>query len=738
MKISWTGTVLPASVAAVLLILLVGLFLLLGIPADRPAHEAGPCPWMDTSRTPDERAGLLVSAMSLEEKLGELYGRGMGPDAHDAANAIPGIPGLCLPELVLADAGAGVGDGIQGATAFPVGIAQAATWDPELQQRVGAAIGTEAWLRGINIQLAPAVNIVRNPLEGRGFEYPGEDPYLAGQTAAAIVRGIQSRHVVATVKHLAVNDQETDRMTNSSDVDERTLQEIHLPAFEAAVKAGAGAVMCGYNRVNGVFACQNKDLITGYLKDRLGFTGWAMSDWDSTFSTVTAADAGLDQEMALKTGQRFGAELKAAVLSGQVPESRVNDMVNRLMRSLFSVGAFDHPAAEPAPLTPPATPPEHRALAAQAAAAGTVLLKNTDGVLPLSPKIRSIAVIGQPAGEAGAQHAYHGGGSSRVPMRGDNPLVISPFQGLKERAARDGITVTYTDGAELPQAAAAARAADIAVVVAAGSSNEGVDRPSLALDNASCALFGPCSPARTSPDRVIAAAAAANPHTVVVLQSGGPVSMPWLDDVQGVLENWFPGQEDGNALAAVLFGDVDPGGRLPVTFPRSLAESPITSEAQWPGVQVPGDPVGTHSEYTEGLLVGYRWYDAKGVKPLFPFGFGLSYTRFAYSGLTVEATPDGARVGMTVSNVGSRKGTEVAQLYVGAPAETAEPPRQLKGFRKVELEPGASTHLVIDLEARAFQQWSELQHHWVTGSGTYTIQAGGSSTSLPLSATLRK
>jgi len=709
------------------------------VPAQSVARAAtSACPWMDATKSPDVRASELVSAMTLDQKVAELYGRGEAP-AYGGANEIPAVAALCIPELIFNDAGAGVGDSQLNTTAFPDGIAQVASWDPAMQRGVGAAIGWEAWHKGVAVQLAPGVDIARNPLNGRNFEYAGEDPYLAGQTGAAVISGIQSQHVVATVKHYAANDQETNRMTDSSDVDERTMQEIDLPAFQAAVKAGVGSVMCSYNRVNSVYACENPTLLNGYLKHQFAFPGWVMSDWSATHSTAPAANAGFYQEMNVTSGTYFNSALITAVQNGQVPMSRIDDMVHRLMRELFAVGAFDNPPVpEPDGAAAIVDTPAEAAIAQQAAEGGTVLLKNNGNVLPLAGTGKKIAVIGDPAGPAGAQNAYQGGGSSKVPLAGVNPNVVTPAQGITTRGEANGDVVTYTSGDSIADATAAASSADVAIVFAADANTEGVDRSTLSLTNGNCEAFTSCTASPTSPDSIISAVAAANPNTIVVLQTGGPVTMPWLDSVQGVVETWYPGQEDGNAVASVLFGDVDPSGKLPITFPKSMTDTPIQSAAQWPGITQYNDSVGPHSIYSEGLLVGYRWYDAKGIQPLFPFGYGLSYTSFGYSALSVTATSSGATVSFTVTNTGKRQGSEVAQVYVGAPAASGEPPKQLKGFQKVSLEPGASTRVTLSLDSRAFQQWSTSTHTWTTTHGTYTLMVGGSSATLPLKASIQK
>jgi beta-glucosidase len=702
-----------------------------------PTAAAAGCPWMDKHKSADERANELVKAMTLDQKIAELYGRG-DFSHYGAANDIPAVPALCIPELVFNDAGAGVADGQQFTTAFPDGITQAASWDRSLQHRLGVALGEEAWKKGIDVQLAPGVDIARNPLNGRNFEYDGEDPYLSGQTAAAQIRGIQSQHVVATVKHYALNDQELNRMTDSSNANERTMEEIYLPAFETAVRQGhVGSVMCAYNRVNGVYSCENKFLLRTILDNQFGFTGWVMSDWGATHSTIKAANSGLDQEQAVGAGTYFNAPLKTAVQQHKVSMGRLDDMVLRLMRSLFRIGVFDDPPpADPGAAGTVASTDADKQIALHAAEGGAVLLKNAAGLLPIHGSTKRIAVIGNAAGPTGAQSYYQGGGSSKVPIAGPNANVVDPLQGITTRAAADGDVVTYTDGSSNAVTTAAAKAADLAVVVVGDSSSEGQDRSSLAMTNRTCTLFG-CTPSDgPTPDQTVAAAAAGNPNTIVVLQTGYPVVMPWLSKVKAVLETWYPGEQEGNAIAALLFGDVDPSGKLPYTFPKQMSDTPIHSAKQYPGVT--GQDGVPQSNYSEHLLVGYRWYDAKHIQPLFPFGFGLSYTTFRYSRMHLHPTKAGATVQFRVTNTGTKAGAEVPQLYVFDPAAANEPPKQLKGYTKVLLDPGRSQTVTLQLGKRAFSQWNVRVNGWRVAPGCYQIRVGGSSASLPLHATIAR
>jgi beta-glucosidase len=696
-------------------------------------------PWMNAGQTPAQRTSELLGAMSLSDKIQMVTGEGeFNPTTAnpEAAGNIAANPALCIPALVLNDATAGVGDQQQLTTAFPDSIALASAWDPPLAQQYGAALGREAFAKGVNVMLGPGVDIARNPLNGRNFEYAGEDPYLAGQAAAAIIRGIQSQHVIATVKHYALNDQETNRNTDSSDASERTMQEIDLPAFQAAVEAGVGSVMCSYNRINSVYACQDPYLLHDVLDRQFGFPGFVMSDWGANHSTVAAANSGLDMEMpggVSNTPEYYGPALQTAVQSGQVSMATLNDMVRRILYEMFRLGLFDHVPAEGAQAAAtPATNPDSIAMATKVAEEGTVLLKNAGAVLPLSGPGKRIAVIGPAAGPQGATLAEQGYGSGHVPEFSYQPGVVSPLQSITARAAQAGDVVSYADGSASADAVAAASAADVAVVFVNDAEIEGADRPDLGAHSGTCSFADVLSPTSCSyspldQNALVSAVAAANPHTIVVVQSGGPVAMPWAGQVQGILENWFPGQVDGDAIAPVLFGDADPSGKLPVTFPVKLSDDPLQSAAQYPGVTQAGDPVGPHSSYSEGLLVGYRWYDAKNITPLFPFGYGLSYTTFRYSGIAVTRAGSGASVSVTVTNTGSRGGAAVPEVYVGDPASVGEPPKQLKGFRRVALAPGQSATLTIPLDAMSFAHWDTAKHAWAVSAGTYQVIVGSSS-----------
>lgn len=805
---------------------------------------------------PRERALALVGRMTLDEKIAQVHGAGFA-FGTGFAGRVPGNPRLGIPDLYLADGPGGVGNGSTGVTQWPSATNAAATWDRDLLRRYGAATGAEQFAKGHNLVLAPTVNILRIPRWGRSFETYGEDPYLSGQTAAAMVEGIQSQHVIAAVKHFAVNNQEVLRDSVDVRVPPRALHEIYLPAFRAAVQdAGAGAVVCSYNRVGGTHACENADLLTRTLKDAWAFDGFVLSDWMATHSTVGSASAGLDLEMP--DGIHFGDALREAVRSGQVPQERLDDMVVRILTAMIRVGLLDHPA--PATPAQQVSTPAHQELARRLSEQGSVLLRNEGGVLPVDPRrVRSIAVIGD-AADAGAQTV--GGGSAVV-----NPSrpPVTPLAGITARAGSDvevtyargtlgigalpsvpdtaltpregtgaGLSTTYFTGPEqtsptvgpvqnvgatplpegalsarwegtltvprpgtyrfalaggggvfpttgggglrvdgttvvtlhpdaelvqdglvelaagphrirvdwtppgnligegpatiqlgwqpdaqslIDEAVTAARRADVAVVVASDLTGEGMDRASLALP--------------ADQDRLISAVAAANPRTVVVLTTSGAVLMPWIRSVPGVVAAWYGGQEAGTALASLLFGDVNPSGRLPLTFPASDRQGPGQEPAEYPGD-------GAAVSYAEDLLVGYRWYDATRTTPLFPFGHGLSYTTFRYSDLRVRTHRDGTvGVGLTVTNTGRRAGAEVVQLYLEDPPATGEPPRRLAGHRKVTLRPGESVLVDLVLDRRVLSTWDPATREWRVAPGEYRVLVGGSSRELRLRGSVR-
>lgn len=662
--------------------------------------------WVATAQDAGARARHLVSKMTLQEKISELHG------IRDATHFryVPGVARLGIPALRVANGPAGVGPAGDRpqlpATALPAPISLGTTWDVEAARVYGEIIGKETRDLGYGLLEGPDVNIMRVPQNGRTFEAFGEDPFLTSQFAVAEIRGLQSQNAIADVKHYDANNQEADRFRINEIIGERALHEIYLPAFKAAVQQGhVGSVMCAYPRINGVFNCENDLLLNQILKRRWNFNGFVTSDFGATHSTVPSALAGLDLEMP--TGRYFSSALEAAVKSGQVPMPRIDDMLVRRFRTMMDFGVYDHPP------TRQTIPAEEDGLAARRLAEeGMVLLKNQGGILPLdAAHLHSVAVIGPYAAKA----ITGGGGSSHVV-----PLyTVDPVKGIESRVGAR-VKVGFADGSNLSRASALAKSSDVAIVMVGDHETEGRDHPITLADGQ---------------DQLVEAVAAANPHTVVVLKSGTAILMPWIDKVPALLEAWYPGEEDGNAVAAVLFGDVDPSGKLPITFPRQLSDLPANTTEQYPGVN-------GVVHYSEGVLVGYRHYDAQHIQPLFPFGYGLSYTKFEYKHLRISprrvsfSSHPGrmVTVDVDVTNTGKREGAEVVELYVGMPSARGipEPPKQIKGFERIELKPGETTRARFELGPSTFSYWNTQAHRWEVMGGTYHIMVGSSSRDIRL------
>jgi beta-glucosidase len=838
--------------------------------AGAAANGCGTHPWCNSGLAAAQRARLMLGAMTTAEKL-ELVSSGSS-----------GIARLGIPALHAVDGPNGVGEGSTHVTAFPDAETIGASWDSAVARAYGQALGTETAGKGFDWLFAPTINIVRTPLWGREAETLGEDPFLTGSLAAQEIRGIQSRHVIAEVKHYAGNNQEIDRFGQtipgeavSDQVSERALEEIYLPAFKAAVQQGrVGSVMCSYNRINTLYSCQDPQTL-GTLKS-FGLQGFVGPDASlAVRDDVAAVNAGLDNlqlgSLATATGQSELAILTSAYNSGRLSAARLDDATRRILTAMFAVGLFHHPQTGGAQSD--VSTRAHLRLATRVAEQATVLLRNRRGVLPLSPRVASIAVIGHDAGpgtqieENGSPAVLHGPvitplagiksllrGRSRItyapgtrgvvvlpdiPSRmltptggqghglsasyysgqtpsgrpvatrveptvdfASKPGVLTPIPNTPGAAAGlwtgtltpprtgvyrfslavAGVAQLYVDGhlvvnanaeyyrADLPggfisdpggptltfqglarltkhrpvsirvqyatgasisgaalklgwqppdpsmlaRAVSAARHVKVAVVFANDVSGEGMDRPSLELPG--------------DQDRLIEAVAAANPRTIVVLHTAGPVLMPWLHKVEGVLEAWYPGQQSGSAIAATLFGQADPAGRLPVTFARSSSQGPATKPAQYPGID-------NLAQYSEGIFVGYRYYDRHQQAPLFPFGYGLSYTTFSLSRLHTHALTGGRyRVSVQVRNAGPRRGYEVVELYLGFPAAAAEPPRQLKAFAKLFLGSRQRRNVTLTLPRSAFMHFSQTHGRWVLTPGRYRVSVGNSSRNLPLSA----
>jgi beta-glucosidase len=697
--------------------------------AHRGRRDLSTCPWLDTSLPIPQRVNMLLAHMSLSDKIAEMYidePVTTGPYAG-YEGFVPSQPALCIPALVEQDGAQGVAIGVTGVTQLPAEVSLASAWDPKLAYQYGVINGQEHRAKGIAMVLGPSVNIQRDPRWGRNFEMFSEDPLLSSAIGTANIEGIQSQGVMADVKHFATYNQETNRATPNDNtiVSTRALHEIYLPPFYGAiVQAHAASVMCAYPLLDGVYSCQNPSLLTGLLNDRWSFPGFVRSDSAANASTVDSANAGLDQER----GSFYwdNGQLAAAVTSGQVRSATITEAVRRILTEMFQFNLFNDPPT--GNLSSPAATPANGAFAINAAERGTVLLQNNGPILPLNTATTSsIAVIGAD-GTTTPQTA--GGGSSYVTP----PPVSTPLSAIAARAGA-GVTVSSYSGSDPTQAAAAAAQAQVAIVFASYNESEGSDLTSIDLPN--------------NQDALISAVAAANPNTIVVLNTGGPVLMPWLGSVKGVLEAWYPGQGDGTAIASLLFGDTDPSGHLPQTFPTSLTDMPTASPGQFPGV-------GGQVHYSEGIDVGYRWYDANNVTPQFPFGFGLSYTTFSFSDLTVSPksslvngssgpdTPTGqgaqlVNVTARVTNTGQVRGSDVAQLYIGDPTQTGEPPRQLEGFQRVTLNPGQTRTVSFSITGHELSYFNTSADGWTLPEGQFTLYVGDSSalSSLPLRAHMR-
>ena len=667
-------------------------------------------PWMDAALPPDQRADLVIAQMTLDEKIGLVHGAegyttyrsALSSQALGGAGWVPGIPRLGIPDLQMTDGRSGVAHIGQGryATALPSSLAASATWDLKLAYDYGALIGKEARELGFNVSLGGTANLIRDPRNGRNFECWGEDPILIGKMLARDLKGTQDQGIIANINRYAVNDEETGRMVYNSVIDKRALRETDMLPFEIAIKeSDVGTVMCSYNRLNGVYSCENPYLLNDVLKNKWNFKGWVMSDWGATHSTVASALAGLDQEMP--GGRYFGDPLEAAVQNGDVPMARLDDMVHRILRTAFAAGVIDHQAD-----AVPVNPFTGAALAQQVEETGSVLLRNVRGQLPLkASSIKSIAVIGSHA-DVGV---LSGGGSDQVdPAAGNAVPDVAPFARGGRRAIwhpsppLDAIRskvprakVEYDPGTDPASAAKLAAKSEVAIVFVNQPATEGRDVSNLSLPD--------------NQDQLVSTVSAANPHTIVVLETGGPVTMPWIENVGAVVETWYPGIGGAQAIANILFGDINPSGRLTVTFPKSEADlphpdlpglnlltqplpapppGPSTPPASGPGrggrpPQIPPFDI----DYTEGLKNGYKWFESEGKQPLFPFGFGLSYTTFGYSQLKVTSA-DKLTVTFNLRNTGKLAGAEVAQVYVALPANAGEPPKRLVAWDKVQLAPG--------------------------------------------------
>nr|WP_246346964.1 glycoside hydrolase family 3 protein [Sphingomonas jinjuensis] len=688
------------------------------------------------------RANALVARMTIDEKIELVHGlfppMATGKTREElipSAGHVDGIPRLGIPTTRQSDASLGVANQVEQrkgdtATALPSSLATAASFDPAVARAGGAMIGAEARAKRFNILLAGGVNLTRDPWGGRNFEYLGEDPLLAGTLGGAHIAGVQSNAIVSTVKHWALNPQETGRSILDARIGEAGLRMSDLLAFEIAIEQGRpGAVMCAYNKVGGDWACENRFLLTDVLKRDWGYPGWVMSDWGAVHSTVKAANAGLDQESGQELDRAiyFGAPLKVAVEAGQVPMARLDDMVARYLTGLIATGAFDKAMpAKPLPIPYAA----HARVAQDAIEAGMVLLRNEGALLPLSPSVKRIAVIGGRAdigvlsGGGSSQVRSVGGVALEIPLPADHPAASFtrityhksvPLAAI--RALAPQARVTFDDGRDPARAAAVAKAADVAIVFATQWTTEAADADDLSL------------PGRQ--DALVEAVAAAQPKTVAMLETGGPVLMPWVQKVPAIVEAWYPGQRGGEAIANILFGQVNPSGRLPITFPASADQAPrptppgrermaksAAAAAANPGAPQANALTGWTVDYPEGADVGYRWYEKKGQRPLYPFGHGLSYTQFAYRNPVLTG---GTRLSLTVDvvNTGKRAGADVPQMYVAR--DGGGHPMRLAAFERVTLKPGETRRVTLIANPRIVADYDTTLPGWRIAGGRYRV-----------------
>jgi beta-glucosidase len=708
--------------------------LLFPVAADA-AGRCGQHPWCDMSQSPQARAEMVLAAMTTNEKVAFLGGDNLsagliGGGATNHTGVQDGVPRLGVPTVYYTDGPLGPRQGAS--TGMPAPLALAATWDPRIARLYGQVAASEAKAKGNDVIFGPTVNIMRTPLGGRTYEAFGEDPFLVTQTTVPWIEAAQAQGVMADVKHFAANNQEGvdptgllnqpgtplgvgvigTRYLENSVVDDRTLHEIYLPQFEAAVtQAHTATIMCSYNMLGGQYACENTHLLQDILHGQWGFQGYALADYLGAHNVVASLRNGLDFEPWPPLAYQ-PLEIGLALATGLVSQQTIDDHVRKILVTWFRFGVFDRVAYpnDDSQINKPA----HAAAARRIEQQAITLLRNSHALLPLhATSLHRIAVIGKDSNQF-----VTGGGSGNVtPFR-----FVGVLQAIRDRVG-GGVQVTYDSGLNANAAIADARAADVAIVDAGDYYTEGADRSCLTLE---------CPNSNGNQDALIQAVAAANQRTVVVLQSGGPDLTPWRAQVGALLEAWYPGGPGGAAIASVLFGDSDPGGRLPVTFPDAPWQLPTAGDpAKYPGIGL-----GLSVDYKEGVLVGYRWYDAHGETPAFPFGFGLSYTSFRFSKLRVSRRRGSGRyaVRVTVTNTGRRTGWAVPELYlaVPAPAGLTQPPAQLKGYAKLSLTPGQRKTATIALDGRSFSHWDTATQSWRIAPGCATVMVGSSSRSLPL------
>jgi len=703
-----------------------------------PAKSSTNRPWLNSNLSPEERAELVLKELTLDEKIAFIHGNGMPgwgeprPNAYlgnGGAGFVLGVPRLGIPMIQISDAAYGVRASAQNgrySTALPSNIASAASWDTQSACDYGSLIGRELRAQGYNMTLGGGVNLTREPRNGRTFEYMGEDPVLAGTLVGNRMKCEQAQHVLGDIKHFAMNDQESGRNEVNSVISKRAMRETDLFAFQLGISiAQPAAVMCSYNAVNGDYACENRYLLTEVLRKDWKFKGFVVSDWGGTHSTLKASAAGLDQEQPLD--DFYGAAYKQAMEAGKIPLAELDEHVRRVLRSEFASGIVDFPAQKSV-VDVQAGLETSRLLAERS----IVLLKNEKGILPLDPgKLRSIAVIGTHADMG----MISGGGSAQVDPPGSKEpkwqdkvwFPTSPLQAIRAKGAN--LRVAFDSGANPESAAELASKSDVALVFVYQWTSEDFDLPNLSLPE--------------NQDALIEKVAQANPRTIVVLETGTAVTMPWLDKVSGVVEAWYAGSKGADAVANVLFGEVNPSAKLPITFPISVADLPHP-QLQKPSldgmglaaIMKTGEAKPTFAiHYDEGLKVGYKWYDAENKEVLFPFGFGLSYTKFEYTGLKIRSG-SAVTLNFNVKNIGNREGVEIAEVYASLPGNSGEPPKRLVAWSRVGLKPGEEKQVSLAVPKEYLCVFDETTDSWKSLPGDYSFHVGSSSRNLPLDGKL--
>lgn len=692
-------------------------------------------PWMNSALSPEQRADLVLKQMTLDEKLALLHGNGMAhapqwqmPLTHlgnGGAGYVEGVKRLGIPPLLISDAAYGVRDsGANGrySTAMPSNLGAASSWDVQSACEYGEVIGRELRAQGFNMTLGGGVNLAREPRNGRTFEYAGEDPLLAGTLVGNMMKCEQAQHVLGDIKHYVMNDQETGRNFVNALISKRAMQESDLLAFHIAISiANPGAVMCSYNRINGDYGCENSYTLRDVLKKDWGFKGFVISDWGGTHSTEKASAAGLDQEQPM--ADYFGPKLKEAVESGRVPLSEIDDHARRVLFAEFLSGIIDDP-----PQKGVVDVEKGLDVAQHIEEKSIVLLKNSQSVLPIDvSRVHSIAIIGGHA-DVGM---ISGGGSAQVDPPGGNAIMppgkgsthwqdhiwfpTSPLKAL--RAKLPNTKIEFDSGTDVNSAVGLAKNSDIAIVFAYQWMAEDLDLPNLSLPD--------------NQDALIDQVAAANPRTIVVLETGSAVTIPWIDRAAAVVEAWYAGSAGHKALANVLVGDINPTGKLAISFPKSEKDLPHPVIPAPP----PKDQASNYAvRYEEGSKVGYKWFEAEHKQPLFAFGFGLSYATYAYSSLSVDSNAKSVR--FTVTNTGARAGTEIAEVYARLPKDAGESFKRLVGWKRVPLAPGESQTITVAIDPRALQTFDEANDRWNFPSGDYEVFVGSSSDNTPLKGTL--